>query len=620
MIRVAVYVGAIDKPNERKVHKKPVPRLGGFAIFSSFVITLGIFSIFYPGFFHQYSNNLLKVLLVSSTFVAIVITGILDDIKPLRPGPKFLVQIAAATLIYVAGFRISALSSPLGLGILHYGYLDYPLTVLWIVGITNALNLIDGLDGLAAGIAVIAASTIFIISIANGEFFLSIMILIFIGSILGFLWYNFHPAEIFMGDSGSLFLGFALAILSIQSSAKQSMVYAILVPALALGLPIIDTLIAMTRRFLSWFMPQRYQQYRTTSILRKLHSIFLPDRSHIHHKLIEHGVSHRNTVLLLYFVSILFGASAVILTLTKNTGTSAIVFIAFIGIALTGIRLLQYKEMAVFTNGVFLLMYKKFILNNRFLQAVLDFVFVVASFLGAHYVNILSGSLKISGAMSYEAIIVLCGIQYGVFLLGGLYKESISRLGIADVVRIIKTTAAAAIASGLILYFLVLPDMTDALGLFILDFYFLLTSVLGMRISFHILNYLFHRYQVRKQKVLIYGANKTGIIALQTVLSDEKSNLVPIGFLDDDASLEGHYVNGFPIFGGHWKIPRLIRTKNIKIIILTSSHIKPEILRRIKNMAEKKGVSVHKMNIQMEEMVPEKEDNHIEQEHAVTQI
>jgi UDP-GlcNAc:undecaprenyl-phosphate GlcNAc-1-phosphate transferase len=275
VIWFATRVGALDQPNERKIHKYPIPRLGGIAIYISFFVSL-VFLLSLDPALHAFSfMNPHDTLMLVLSLTIVLILGIWDDLRQLRPGQKFLGQFIAGTIVYLAGFKISSITYPFGSFPLNLSFFDYPVTLLWIVGITNAFNLIDGLDGLASGVAFIVSLTIFTISYLTGSPIIAMMALILAGAVLGFLPYNFNKARIFLGDSGSLFIGFTLAILSIKSSTKGSTAFSMIVPMLTLGLPIMDTLLSMTRRLLKSLFPN---PQKPDTFLRKILTMFLPDR------------------------------------------------------------------------------------------------------------------------------------------------------------------------------------------------------------------------------------------------------------------------------------------------------------------------------------------------------
>ncbi|GAB2721287.1 MraY family glycosyltransferase [Paenibacillus thermoaerophilus] len=290
----AVKIGAIDVPNHRKVHTRIMPRLGGLAIYLAFVLaTLGAW--LFAG--SDIDWKVALGLLLGGTVVVAV--GALDDKFELSPKMKLLGQIAAALIVVSFGVRIELLNIPFGETVVDTSWLSIPLTVFWIVGVTNAVNLIDGLDGLAAGVSGIANATILVLAVLMGNGTVILLSAILLGSILGFLVYNFHPAKIFMGDSGALFLGFALSTFSIMGF-KQATLVSFIVPLVILAVPLGDTFFAIIRRVLN----------RTP--------ISVADKSHLHHCLQQIGLSHRQTVLVIYGISVFFGLCAVLLSQTAN--------------------------------------------------------------------------------------------------------------------------------------------------------------------------------------------------------------------------------------------------------------------------------------------------------------
>jgi UDP-GlcNAc:undecaprenyl-phosphate GlcNAc-1-phosphate transferase len=286
--KIAHKIGAIDVPkDERRVHKKPIPRMGGLAIFIGFMVS--VFS-FIP------LEGPIKGMVIGGAMI--IIMGIMDDINPLSAKAKLAGQIISAAVAVYYGVIIQVLNIPfvdyqlnveaLGLGI--------PFTIFWIVGITNTLNLIDGLDGLAAGVATIAAISLSYVAYFNESYIAAMITLAIAGSCIGFLPYNFNPAKIFMGDTGSLFLGYMLAVTSVFGLTKGAVAIATVVPVLALGLPIFDTTFAILRRILNG------------------RPIMEPDKGHLHHKLLSTGMGQKRTVLILYAISSILGVSAALMT------------------------------------------------------------------------------------------------------------------------------------------------------------------------------------------------------------------------------------------------------------------------------------------------------------------
>lgn len=320
MIRLAKHMGAIDVPKDgRRVHKVPTPRLGGLAIFLGFLAGLL--------YMYEIDSRMVGVL----TGAAIIVTlGFFDDIKPLPAKFKFLVQIIAAVIVIRSGVRIDHVSNPLHFMFpdneyIIFGNWSYPLTLLWIVGVTNAINLVDGLDGLAAGISIISAVTLFVAAQTTGQVFAAFLASILAASTLGFLPYNFNPAKIFMGDTGALFLGYMLSVISVMGVLKGAAALSILVPIFAIGLPIYDTLFAMIRRASNG------------------KSMMEADKGHLHHKLLDAGMSQRQAVITLYSISAVLGFSAVVLVEATLKVAFVLVFAVFL-LASMGAKYLSQVE------------------------------------------------------------------------------------------------------------------------------------------------------------------------------------------------------------------------------------------------------------------------------------
>ena len=303
---LAFRIGAVDVPKDgRRMHDHPIPRMGGLAIFFGFLLSVLVFL--------PLSLQLRSMLLGA---VVIVILGIFDDIYALSAKLKFVVQIAAALMAVLGGNQITVLSNINVFSSEPYwelGWLSYPIYVLWIVAITNAVNLIDGLDGLACGVSTISSMTLLVIALNVSEPDVAVLTAALAGACIGFLPYNLNPAKIFMGDTGSTFLGFVLATVSIQGLFKFYTIFSFAVPFLMLALPIFDTCFAILRR------------------VSKGQSPMAPDRGHIHHRLIDMGFSQKQAVAVLYVISAILGLSAVVLT--TNGTIRAMLFLVALCVA-----------------------------------------------------------------------------------------------------------------------------------------------------------------------------------------------------------------------------------------------------------------------------------------------
>lgn len=311
--RIAIHIGAMDIPNERKVHSKPIPRLGGLGIFLGFLVGYMLFGE---------PDKVMNSILIAGFIV--VLTGMIDDIKPLRASTKFMGQLVAACVVTFYGKLLLQDLSAFGFYV-QFGFLAYPATIFFILGCINCINLIDGLDGLAGGISAIYFLTIGIISIMNHYIGLEfVLCFVMFGSCVGFLFHNFYPAKIFMGDSGSMLLGLSIAVIALLGF-KTATLSSLIIPLLLIAIPILDTLFAILRRKL------------------KGESIATPDKFHIHHQLLNRNFTQKQTVIIIYFIDGLFATASIIYAL----GNPKLGYIIY-GVLLLIVLLFIYKTNVIF--------------------------------------------------------------------------------------------------------------------------------------------------------------------------------------------------------------------------------------------------------------------------------
>jgi UDP-GlcNAc:undecaprenyl-phosphate GlcNAc-1-phosphate transferase len=310
---------------ERHMHSSPLPRLGGVAIFLSFCSCMGIaawWAVRHPALSSPYSLKALTTIFVPAAIVFLL--GVYDDLHGVGPYVKFGVQGIAAAMLYFGGLRIVNIPVLLGDRVLPW-YIGLAATVIWVLAITNAFNLIDGLDGLAAGSALFSTMVVFVVALLHGAALVQVMTIALAGAILGFLRYNFNPATIFLGDSGSLLIGFLLSALALYGAQKAPTIVAIAIPIVSFGLPILETVLSIIRRLISG------------------RPVFTADHEHIHHKLLQHGLTHRQVVILLYGVSAVFAMLS--LFLLWPTGSSLGLVLAVLGVGIwIGVQHLGYLE------------------------------------------------------------------------------------------------------------------------------------------------------------------------------------------------------------------------------------------------------------------------------------
>jgi UDP-GlcNAc:undecaprenyl-phosphate/decaprenyl-phosphate GlcNAc-1-phosphate transferase len=323
---VATARGWVSAPaSDRHLHRAPLPRLGGVAIFLAFVLGLGaalLVASLRPELRFGSSLRVLTTILLPGFLIFLL--GLYDDVRSISPAFKFAVQSAAGAMLWLAGLRI--LEIPVLFGSYHLPwFIGLGITIIWVLGITNAFNLIDGLDGLAAGSALFSTLVVFVVAVVNHSSLVALMTIALTGAILGFLRFNFNPATIFLGDSGSLFIGFMLSAFALEGAQKSPTLIAVAIPVVSFGLPILETSLSVLRRLIGG------------------RPVFTADREHIHHKLLQLGLSHRQVVIVLYAVSAVFGLLS--LFLLWPTGSSLGLVLAVLGTGVwLGVQHLGYLE------------------------------------------------------------------------------------------------------------------------------------------------------------------------------------------------------------------------------------------------------------------------------------
>lgn len=340
--KLALRFGAMDVPNRRKLHERTIPTMGGMAMFLAFFATFSLAAIghalwFRGPFFSQFRPG--HLFLGALPLVAI---GILDDKYRINYKWKLVLQILVSLLMFHFGYKISGVTNPFNGETLSLGFLSKPVTVLWFLFIINAINFMDGVDGLAAGVSLIALTTLFVVSLYLENVQIALLSAILAGSIVGFFRYNFYPASIFMGDTGSLFLGFMIAFISLCGAQKSSTAVALAIPVVILGLPILDAIFAVVRRWSSEWAASRSFPERILSWRR----IFYPDLGHIHHRLLNLGLTKPQAVAFLYLVALGFGLA---------------------GFALTAARYHHIALILLYMAVVFFIAFRKFPMMNQLL-------------------------------------------------------------------------------------------------------------------------------------------------------------------------------------------------------------------------------------------------------------
>jgi UDP-GlcNAc:undecaprenyl-phosphate/decaprenyl-phosphate GlcNAc-1-phosphate transferase len=595
----ALRNGMVDQPGPRKVHAVPVPRLGGVSIFLS--ISLAIVASFGLEYLSGGSIPMDRKpwapILCGATIMFLI--GVWDDLRSLPAWFKFLFQVLAAGLFIWFGIYTESISS------LQWGplYLDLsllavPVTFLWIIGITNAFNLIDGLDGLAAGIGIIAAGTSATIFIIRGETSDALLLVILVGALVGFLFYNFNPATIFLGDSGSLVIGYILAATAVVGSQRQATALAVLIPLLIFGLPIVDTLLSMLRRFVAGMKLIQPYKDPIKSKLRSMNRMFEPDRSHIHHRLLALGFSHRNAVLLLYGLNLCL-ALLVLLAVFAQYRNAGTILVTVALATYIGIHKLGYEEATVIRPGTLLRWYESLVFDRRFFLGFLDIVIIAAAYWGAFALKYNLETTSAQKQWYLEIFPIVLFIQLLIFFVFKLYQGVWRAIGIGDLIHIgLATSTGASLAY--IAAVISPPPENGTLAFFSIYLLLLGVIVMASRSAFRILNHIGRTTNSGYRNALIYGAGPRGQIIVRELSNNSDLRLQPVGFIDDDPKLTGRSVDRLPIVGADNDLVSVIARHQVAALIISSNTVSDTRLQLVMQLCQERKIAVLRCSLNIE--------------------
>ena len=577
---IAIRNNFVSYPRLDRWHKKPTALLGGVSIYLAFIITVL--------FFLKIENRNVIGLLLGSTFLFLI--GLLDDKFHFTPYVKLFTQIIAGCLAIFFGISIN---------FPNYSILSIPVTLLWVILVTNSFNLLDNIDGLAGGIAGIAAFMLFISSFgvinhaatgvmnqaATGGTGLAgtgVYGLILAGAVFGFLPYNFNPAKIFMGDSGSMFLGYSLAIISIVETNRHiaSLATIMFIPVLILSVPIFDTIFVTILR------------------LTRGKKIFEGGKDHTSHRLVALGLSQRKTVLLFYFISIVFGVIAV---LSPRLNMPVVMIIAILGAVVLLLFGFFLSDSALqkgrFNNKDKLRLENKTVLNSMFMhkrriaEVVLDFILICVAYSLAYFLRFENQLLSSNLNLLKESLVWIILIKMSVFFVFGLYRGVWRHVSISDFFTIFKVVTLGSVISVLFLTF-VFRFKEYSRAVFFIDWLILLFLVTGSRLSFRILGEFFGRLTEKgADNILIFGAGDAGEAVIREIKRNKSLNYNPVGFIDDDPAKSDNRIQGVSVLGSRANIKTLVKKKGIKEIIVAVPSLGVEDFSEIVKICKECGVS-----------------------------
>jgi UDP-GlcNAc:undecaprenyl-phosphate GlcNAc-1-phosphate transferase len=578
--RSSVRWGYVTDPREDRWHTKPTSALGGIGIFGAFILSLLSVSLLYPDTFEIQWG-----LLAGSGMVFLL--GLYDDFKPITPPAKLVGQILAAAVVVFLGYTTKFFTPRIPNDTLAQ-IPNILLTFIWLVGITNAINLLDNMDGLAGGLSLITAGILafFFWRVDNQNLLIVAMALG--GSILGFLVFNFPPASIFMGDSGSLFLGFTLAVLAVARQPQASNVFAVMgVPTLLFLLPILDTILVTFTRILRGQSPIQ------------------GGRDHASHRLIAFGLSERQAVLALYAVALVSGVMATALESLNYYFSLVLVPLLVISLTLLTAYLGGLKvrtgDLSLGKDRAITRLFLNLTYRRRLLEIILDFFLIGIAYYLAFMVGFDLTLSQASLNLFLQSLPIAWGGAFLAFFYFGVYRGLWRYVGVDDLVRYIKAALGGVALAALPILFLYSARNYPPVIL-ILFGVFLFLGLAASRSSFKVLDQVYAP-QVRDQeeRILIYGAGDAGEMALRWILMNPGLGLKPVGFLDDDTFKAGRQIHGVEVLGDLRQLENLLSEKDIDGVIITSDDQLAEgMVKRLASIVHAQGRWVRRLHFEFE--------------------
>ena len=564
--KLAIRFAWVAEPNQLRWHKNTTALLGGAAIYLTFLISTLLFV--------KLDRTILGLL---SGCSLIFLIGLVDDIVHIKPQLKLIGQIFAACIILAFGMHFEIIANK---------WIVLPLTIFWIVGITNAFNLLDNMDGLSCGIGFISYAFLFGYSLLNQMPVVALLSVILAGSSLGFLRYNFYPAKIFMGDCGSQFLGMSIAVIAVigTSGHISNVIVTLAIPVLILGVPIFDTtFVTLVRRL-------------------KGQPISQGGKDHTSHRLVLLGLSERKTVLLLYLLSILFGLIALFYTridmiIVSILAVLALIVLFFFGVFLgetknysdkqiTALRQ-HWRERKTVLNTIFLH-------KRRIVEVIIDFMLICIAYYAAYLLRFEGKIYPINLSLMMASLPWLIIARLASFYYFGLYQGMWRYISIKDLVAIFKAVTVSSILTILFLtLFFRFEDYSRVV--FIIDWVLMLFLASGTRILIRVLRESFISLRPGEKKVLIFGAGDAGEMVLRESRYNKSLGYHAVGFLDDNPKKTGRRIHGVPVLGTREKLSHLVKLKSIEEVIIAIPSAKQETLDGIYQECRECGVKCKRM-------------------------
>jgi UDP-GlcNAc:undecaprenyl-phosphate GlcNAc-1-phosphate transferase len=569
--RLARRWGFVAKPKTDRWHKRPTAMMGGVAIWLAVITT---YLTLVP---HTSAG---WVVAGAASFLFLV--GLIDDWLHIKPYQKLIGQVIGAAIVVNYGLVLPwTRSLPANMVI----------TIFWLIGITNAINLLDNMDGLATGIAAIASGFLTLNFVAAGQTTEGLMLAVFAAALVGFLIYNSNPASIFMGDSGSMFIGFFLAsssLINLAGGRSRAFVPVLAVPILVLFIPIFDTTFV--------------------TILRKLsgRAASQGGRDHTSHRLVALGLSEKRAVLMLYGLAALSGLLAVTVRELKPDVSIALLAIFTLGLTLLGVYLAGVKgydeeeEVRAEHDNLLFAFLIDFSYKRRVFEVLLDVILIVLAYWSAYAIKFEPFSNSPAWKLFLRTLPVLVVVRLAAFLAFGVYRGIWRYTSMDDLLAFAKAVAAGSIVSMIIVLFK-FRFQGFSRAVFLIDALVMLLLLAGSRVAFRFFRQVLPAgSDGNGKRVLIYGAGDAGELLLRELLNNRELSYAPIGFMDDDANKHGKLIHGFRVFGGNGLLPKIISDHRVEQVLISTPRISEERIAEILSECEARNVELRRLSIRLE--------------------
>jgi len=569
--RLAILAGITDAPGPRRIHLRAIPRSGGLAVGTAVALACGAVAGLPP---HMGA-------LAAAGAALLLVVGFADDVLSLSPKLKLLAQVVAAILAVVSGVRLELVAPAGAAG--FPALADAALTVAWIVFITNAVNLTDGLDGLASGIGVIAFSMLSAAALRGGDAASALVPLAFTGALLGFLVYNFNPASIFLGDTGSLLIGYAMAVLPLMGNGGHAL------PALAafllVAVPVTDTLLAIARRFLSRCIAAWAEGRFWFGLIDGLRNTLSPDRRHVHHRLLDLGLTQRRAVFMLYLAGGTTGALGYLVSFSPGWPVDLFA-VGFAVAVIAVVESLGFDELQPVRSGLILPLLRR-LASHRWLLKGADALVVMGMYAAALWVNGRLGTFTLETAI---ALVLMVVIQLTAFAALGVYRTAWGMAGVSGVGLLLRACTVGTVTGYVVLRLFALPVGGGAAVVY---FSLVLSAVTVIRLSYVLLLHAAQR-TLPAEPTLICGTAAGARHALAHLRQAGVGNLKPIGLIALRSRLQGRQVDQLPVLGTLELLPAIVREHRAAHVVIADSSLRGDRAAWVRAVCRQLGVRVHR--------------------------